>query len=128
MRRRTFMLASAAAMLAHATVESRAQRTEDTGTGEVNFLVTQHVVDPGKEAEFEALLREMEAATVANDKGCLRFEWYRAETPQTYILVERWTDLAAVQAHLKAPHMVAIREKTRPLVPGQSKFVRLTKL
>ncbi len=103
------------------------QQPADAGQGEVNIVVTQLVL-PGKESECEALLREVEAATVANDKGCLRYEWYRSETPQTYILLERWTDRTAVQAHLAAPHMLAIREKIQRLVPETFKFVRLTKL
>jgi quinol monooxygenase YgiN len=97
-----------------------------TGT-EINVVVTQRI-HPGREAEFEALLRELEASTVANDAGCLRYEWYRAEAPQTYILLERWTDLAAVQAHFKAPHMVAIGEKYQSLVPEKFTFVRLSKV
>jgi len=103
------------------------QQPADAGQGEVNIVVTQRVL-PGKEGEYEALLHEMEAATVANDKSCLRYEWYRSETPQTYILLERWTNRAAVQAHLAAPHMVAIREKIQGLVPEKFTFVRLTKL
>jgi quinol monooxygenase YgiN len=94
---------------------------------ELNILVTQEV-SPGKEAECEALLREMEAATNANDAGCLRYEWYRTQTPQTYVLIERWTDRAAVEAHLKAPHMAAIFAKLRPLAPAPYSFMGLTKL
>jgi quinol monooxygenase YgiN len=103
------------------------QQPANVGQDEVNIVVTQRVL-PGKEGEYETLLREMEAATVANDKGCLRYEWYRSETPQTYVLLERWTNGAAVQAHLAAPHMVAIRGKMRGLVPEKFTFVRLTKL
>lgn len=103
------------------------QHPTEIGQGEVNIVVTQRVL-PGKEGEYEGLLREMEAATVANDEGCLRYEWYRSETPHTYILLERWTSRAAVQAHLAAPHMAAIREKVQHLVPEKFTFVRLTKL
>ena len=81
---------------------------------EVNVVVTQKV-KPGIEAQVEALLREMAAETLAKDAGCLRYEWYRGAAPQTYVLIERWTDGAAVQAHLRAPHMAAIFEKLGPL-------------
>ena len=103
------------------------QQPADAGQREINIVVTQLVL-PGREAEYEKILREMEAATLANDEGCLRYEWYRAETPRTYILLERWTSRAAVQAHLAAPHMVAIRERIQGLVPGKFTFVRLTKV
>ena len=94
---------------------------------ELNIVVTLRV-HAGREADAEALLREMEAATVAHDEGCLRYEWYRAETPQTYILLERWTGQAAVSAHLQAPHMAAIFKKMQPLLPEPFTPLRLTKL
>ena len=103
------------------------QQPADARQDELNIVATQRVL-PGKESECEALFREAEAATLANDKGCLRYEWYRSETPQTYILLERWTDRAAVQAHLAAPHILAVREKLQGLVPEAFTFVRLTKL
>ena len=85
-------------------------------------------VQAGKEKEMEAILRDLQAATLANDKGCLRYEWYRASTPQTYILLERWVDQAAAQQHLNAPHVVSAVEKFLSLVFVQPQAVRLTKL
>jgi quinol monooxygenase YgiN len=95
--------------------------------GELNIVVTLRV-HAGKEAEAEQLLREMEAVTLANDEGCLRYEWYRAQAPQTYIMLERWTDEAAVQAHLKAPHLAEIFQKIGPLMPEPFTATPLTKL
>lgn len=73
----------------------------------VDIVVTQRV-KPGMEQAFEALARQLAANTLANDEGCLRYEWYRAAAPQTYILIERWTEMAAapgsaqVRAHRSA--------------------------
>ena len=92
MRRRTFLVGSAAALLASGA-ESNAQQAQNA-TGELNaYAILQ--VQAGKEAEVEAILPDLLAATLANDQGCLRYEWYRASTPQTYILLERWADQAA---------------------------------
>jgi quinol monooxygenase YgiN len=125
MRRRTFLVGSAAALLASGA-ESNAQQVQDA-TGAVNALATLRV-QAGKEAEVEAILRDSQSATIANDKGCLRYEWYRASTPQTYILLERWADQAAAQQHLNAPHVVSAVEKLLPLVVVQPQAVRLAKL
>ena len=65
----------------------------------VDMVVTQRV-NPGMEQAFEALARQLAANTLANDEGCLRYEWYRAAAPQTYILIERWTDTKARRAQL----------------------------
>ena len=125
MRRRTFLAGSAATLLGSGA-EGNAQQTQDA-TGELNALATQRV-QAGKEKETEAILRDLQAATLANDKGCVRYEWYRASTPQTYILVERWVDQAAAQEHLNAPHVVSALQRLLPLVLVQPQAVRLTKL
>jgi quinol monooxygenase YgiN len=124
MRRRTFLAASVAIWASFA--KGNAQQTKDT-RGELTVMVTRWV-QVGKEAEMEAILRDLQAATLANDKGCLRYEWYRASTPQTYILLERWADQAAVREHLNAPHFVSAMEKLLPLVVDQQRAVQLTKL
>ena len=125
MRRRTFLAGSVAVMLASGA-EINAQQAQDV-KGELNGIATLRI-QRGKEEEVEAILRDIQAATLANDKGCLRYEWYRASTPQTYILVERWADQAAAQEHLNAPHVVTAVEKLLPLALAQPQAVRLTKL
>jgi quinol monooxygenase YgiN len=92
-----------------------------------DVLVTQRVI-PGREQEFEALVKQVEANTLANDEGCLRYEWYRSVEPHSYVLIERWTNLAAAQAHLKAVHMAALLPKIRDCVPEPFTITRLTKL
>ena len=124
MRRRTFLVGSAAALLASGA-ESNAQQAQDAA--EVNALATLRV-QAGKEAEVEAILRDSQSATLANDKGCLRYEWYRASTPQTYILLQRWSDRAAAQDHLDASHVVSAVEKLLPLALENPQAVLLTRL
>ena len=111
MRRRTFLAGSVAVMLASGA-EINAQQAQDV-KGELNGIATLRI-QPGKEEEVEAILRDIQAATLANDKGCLRYEWYRASTELTYILLERWADQAAAQEHLNAPHVVTAVEKLLP--------------
>ena len=124
MRRRTLLVGSIAALLASA--ESSAQQTQEA-KDEVNALATLRV-QAGKEAEVEAILRDSQSATLANDRGCLRYEWYRASTPQTYFLLQRWSDQAAAHEHLNAPHVVKAVEKLLPLVLENPQAVLLTKL
>src|SRR5690349_24425044 len=96
-------------------------------TGEIDLIVTRQV-HPGKEADVEAILRQMQSETLTKDAGCLRYEWYRSDAPHTYVLLERWTSRAAAEAHLRTPHMVTLREKIASLVPGDLGLVVLTKL
>ena len=92
-----------------------------------NAIVMQKVL-PGKQAEFEALAKELEANTVKNDEGCQRYEWYRSQEPDTYYVIESWASEAAVEAHLKTPHFVALMPRLKECVPEGFSFVRLTRL
>lgn len=38
--------------------------------------------------------------------------------PDTVVIVERWRDAAALQAHSTAPHMTAYRAAVKPYVKG----------
>ena len=93
----------------------------------IDIVVTQRI-KPGMEAQAEALFREVEAATLANDKGCIRYEWYRAEEPGTYILIERWSDREAIQAHFKSSHMTELLPKLTPYAVEKFTSARLTRL
>jgi quinol monooxygenase YgiN len=93
----------------------------------IDLIVTQRV-HPGMEQSFETIIRQLTTNTLAQDEGCLRYEWYRAEAPHTYILAERWTGMEAVQAHLKADHMVALMPRFRECVPEGFSVMRLTRL
>ncbi|TAJ82891.1 MAG: antibiotic biosynthesis monooxygenase [Reyranella sp.] len=93
----------------------------------IDIVATQRI-KLGMEAEAEALFWEVEAATLAKDKGCLRYEWYRAEEPGTYILLERWSDREAVQAHFKSEHMAQLLPKLAPYAVEKFTSVRLARL
>ena len=38
--------------------------------------------------------------------------------PNTVIVLEKWADLAALEAHLSAPHVVEYRERVKDLIAG----------
>jgi quinol monooxygenase YgiN len=53
-------------------------------------------------------LRDLQAATREHDSGCLRYEfWASIDDPNAFVCVEEWTDTAALNAHLDAPHHTA---------------------
>jgi quinol monooxygenase YgiN len=39
--------------------------------------------------------------------------------PDTFVVVEKWTDASALQAHLSAPHMAAYGAAVKDLVAGR---------
>lgn len=73
----------------------------------IDMILTLRVKS-GMEAKAEDLLRELEQETAENDPGCLRYQWYKAEQPNLYYLLQRWTDQKAVEAHTQAAHMARL--------------------
>ena len=40
--------------------------------------------------------------------------------PDTFVVVEKWADLPALQAHAAAPHMQAYGAKVRPMLANRA--------
>jgi quinol monooxygenase YgiN len=57
-------------------------------------------IQPGREADFQALAEEMAAATEANEPGTLSYEWSTDEDGTVCHIYERYADSEAVMAHL----------------------------
>jgi quinol monooxygenase YgiN len=93
----------------------------------INMIATLQV-KPGMEAKAENLMRQLELETAENDPGCLRYQWYRAEQPCLYYLLERWTDQAAKEAHLKAAHMARILPQLAECAAEKVTRTQLTRL
>ena len=83
---------------------------------------------PGRRDEFLAFFSANVPNVLAED-GC--HQYYPAVDVETGLsaqvhdadgvtVVEKWRDVAALQAHLKAPHMAAYREQVKDMVLGTS--------
>ena len=62
---------------------------------------------PGKAEEFVCALKEsgLQSAVRAED-GCLQYDYLLScEEPDAVVLLEKWRDAAALDAHGKQPHM-----------------------
>ena len=77
---------------------------------------------PGRRGEVLAAFRANMPAVHAED-GCIEYQpVVDAEGfpgllgDDTFVVVEKWRDAAALKAHAAAPHMAAYAARTRPLV------------
>jgi hypothetical protein len=70
------------------------------GFGDATAFVVQFKVKAGQNAAFEKVFRDAEMKVRDNEPGNLSYDLYRTG-PQTYVVVERYRDRAAVAAHGK---------------------------
>lgn len=64
-------------------------------------------VRPEAVEKVRGALGDLVTATRA-EEGCLAYDLYEsAAAPGTFVTVERWTDQAALDAHMTQPHVAA---------------------
>lgn len=81
--------------------------------------ITVNLRYTGKNGSALAFVREMEesgtAAAIRAEEGNLRYEYYQSlSDPETVLLIDCWTDQAAIDRHHASPMMgelSALREK-----------------
>src|SRR5688500_3629775 len=84
---------------------------------------------PGRRLDFLAEFKK-NVPNVLAEEGCLEYvpaidfettiPAQGAPRPDVVTVVEKWSDVAALEAHLIAPHMLAYRAKVKDMVQGVS--------
>jgi len=82
-------------------------------------------VRPGMEKDFEAVAKELVARVNAAEPGCTLYALHRAETPATYVFMERYVDQAAVEAHRASEHFRTLGRKMGEYMDGRPEVLRL---
>jgi quinol monooxygenase YgiN len=76
-------------------------------------------IKPEKAAEFEAIFSELARKVRESEKGCERYELCRSTaSPQTFVVVERYADQAALDAHSKTPYFLEFMGKVGDFIAG----------
>ena len=92
-------------------------------------IVATLKVKPGKEAEFEAVFRDLQAQVKANEPGALQYEVFKSKTnASTYIVMEQYKSEADLAAHRTTPHMAAAGPKLGAVLDGRPAIELLDKL
>ena len=82
-------------------------------------MITVNLYYKGASSSARAFAEEMEASGIAADirkePGNLRYQYFQPlDDPETVLLIDSWTDQAAIDAHHASPMMArlaALREK-----------------
>ena len=72
---------------------------------------------------FYAVAMELAAAVNANEEGCLSYEIFHGEKPQTFIFIERCKDKAITEAHRFSDHFKTIDARMIPSWPDGQKWI-----
>lgn len=82
-------------------------KTEDSGV--LTVTVSIRIVEGKEEQALEAL--SALASTTNEEPGCMHYEVLRAQASASHVLLlKRWRDEEALEAHMAAPHYQAARQ------------------
>lgn len=83
-------------------------------------------VHEGKQAEFEAVAKELEAAVNANEPGIILYKLFKLRDSTTqYAFMEQYQDQAAVEAHRSAEHFKRLGRAMGPFLNGAPTVTRM---
>jgi quinol monooxygenase YgiN len=85
----------------------------------IGIVATLKVQD-GKNAEFEGVFKDLVAQVRANEKGCLAYALTKSRAdPNTYKVLELYTDQAALDHHGQTDYFRAAGPKLGPCLAGR---------
>jgi quinol monooxygenase YgiN len=85
----------------------------------VGVVATLKVAE-GKNADFEAVFRDLAAQVKANEPGNQLYRVFKSKADaQTYVVMEVYADQAALEAHGKSDHFRAAGPKIAPTMAGR---------
>lgn len=92
-------------------------------------IVATLKVKAGKESEFEGVFTELQGHVAKSEPGCLMYEVFKSRSqPSTYIVMEKYKDQAALDAHRTTPHMAAAGPKLGATLDGRPTIELLDKV
>ena len=80
---------------------------------------------PGREDELEQVAYDMAAAVREHEPGALFFRLFRTQTKGEYVIIERWKDQAALDAHRQAGHTAPFRARFADVLESPAQVVAL---
>jgi quinol monooxygenase YgiN len=127
MTRRDFVAALICSGAGAAAFAAGSESKHDAGADDPVYVVAEVGVKPGKRAEFIEIFKS-NVPSVLEEDGCHFYDpvvdfdtGIGAQAPlreDVMTVVEKWSSLDALKAHLVAPHMNTYREQVKELVAG----------
>jgi len=72
-------------------------------------ITVRFEIKPGTNEQFEMGFQKAAAAVKAQDAGCEMYDLYKSvDSSTSYVMVERWTTQALLDAHMKSPTMAGM--------------------
>jgi (4S)-4-hydroxy-5-phosphonooxypentane-2,3-dione isomerase len=81
-------------------------------------FIARMTVKEGREREFVALCRELEAHVRRHEPGVALYEFFRLREPRRYAVLESFPDEAAEHAHMSSPKLAEVAPQIAACLDG----------
>lgn len=82
----------------------------------------------GHEEKVKKALLELTEAT-HHEPGCQKYDLHQSiESRGTFVFLETWASVEALDAHMKTPHIAACREKIKDSLDAEIEIRKLAKI
>jgi len=105
-------------------IRNSASRCPKQGEMRMLGVVATIKIKEGKGAEFEKVATELVSKVNESEKGCLLYQLYHGEVPNTYVFMERYVDQAAVEAHRSTEYFKTLGRAMAEFMDGKPTIQR----
>ncbi len=82
-------------------------------------IIAKLTIKPGANADFEATMKALQAKVRSEEPGNKLYALHKTGDPNVYIMLERYDDQAALDAHRAAPHFKELGRKLGDYLAGR---------
>jgi quinol monooxygenase YgiN len=88
-------------------------------------IIAKLTIKPGTNADFEATMKALQARVHADEPGNKLYALHRTDDPNVYVMLERYADEAALEAHRAAAHFKELGRKLGDYLAGRPDIQRM---
>jgi quinol monooxygenase YgiN len=82
-------------------------------------VIAKLTIKPGTNADFEATMKSLQARVDADEPGNKLYALHKTADANVYVMLERYDDQAALEAHRAAAHFKEIGRKLGDYLAGR---------
>jgi quinol monooxygenase YgiN len=82
-------------------------------------IIAKLTIKPGTNADFEATMKALKAKVRADEPGNKLYSLHKTADANVYVMLERYDDQAALDAHRAAPHFKELGRKLGEYLAGR---------
>ena len=82
-------------------------------------VIAKLTIKPGTNADFETVMKALQTKVLADEPGNKLYALHKTDDVNLYVMLERYEDQAALEAHRAAPHFKELGRKLGDYLAGR---------